>query len=498
LLHISNATDGNEGYGHLRSGRARAAVRGVFWSAVSGFAPAAVAAGVFTVTSRFLTPGEFGLVALATSIAMLASAIAPAGFGQALIQRPEIGRSHVDSVFWLCLVVALAIYGGLLLAAAPLSAFFGEQGLAMLLPVLGARVIFDLAAVVPNALLTRSMAFNKLAWRASIASLVAGAVCLTLLFMGYGIWALALSQLASSIAVCVGSVLAANWLPGWRFDRGALRELARFAMFASGNRVIRLLNVEQILVGALLGAVSLGLFSFARRIFQILNDLIAGALNAVSYTLMASMQSEQEKLRQAFLFTTFASSAISFPVFVGVGAIAGDLVPVLFGAHWVAAVPAIQGFCLIGLLSCIGILQSSLINSQGNANWWFYYLAAKQVITALIVVVFHQLGVTVLVLAIAALSFLMWPISVAMVLRILKIDFWSYARPFLAPVLSSGAMLASVLAVQHFTATGSAYLDLLAQIGAGAVTYGAALLSLDSGRIFRMRDLILKRGTATA
>jgi O-antigen/teichoic acid export membrane protein len=364
--------------------------------------------------------------------------------------------------------------------------------------VLGARVIFDLAAVVPNALLTRSMAFNRLALRATVASLVAGAVCLALLFLGYGIWALALSQLASSAAVCIGSILAAGWLPGRRFDRGALRELARFGMFASGNRIIRLLNVDQLLVGALLGAASLGIFSFARRIFQILNDLIAGALNAVSYTVMASMQSEREKLREAFLFTTFASSAISFPVFAGVGAIAGDLVPVLFGAHWVEAVPAIRGFCLIGLLSCIGILQASLINSQGNANWWFYYMAAKQLLTALVILGFYRFGVAPLVLAIAALSFLMWPISVAMVLRILRIGLWSYLRPFLAPALSSGVMLAGVFAARHFIMTQSAYLDLLAQIGAGAVIYGAVLLSLDSGRIFLMRDLVLRRGTATA
>ena len=49
----------------------------------------------------------------------------------------------------------------------------------------------DLAAVVPTALLTRSMSFSKMAWRATVASLVAAAVCVALLFMGYGIWALA-------------------------------------------------------------------------------------------------------------------------------------------------------------------------------------------------------------------------------------------------------------------------------------------------------------------
>lgn len=486
----------DETYSHLRIGRAKAAVRGVFWSAVSGFAPAAVAAGTFTITSRFLTPGEFGLVALAASIALLASAVAPAGFGQALIQREEISRAHLDTVFWLCLLVSLAIYGGIVLAAPALASALAEPELAGLLPLLGTRVIFDLAAVVPTALLTRSMSFSKMAWRATVASLVAAAVCVALLFMGYGIWALAVSQVASAMAICIGSVLSANWLPGWSFNRKALRELTRYGMFASGHRVLRLLNVDQLLIGVMLGPAQLGLFSFARRIFQILNDLIAGALNAVSYTLMASLQSEHEKLKDAFLFTTFASSAISFPVFVGMGAIVDDLVPVLFGAHWLEAVPAIQGFCLIGLLSCIGILQASLINSQGKANWWFYYLAAKQAVTTLIILIFYRYGVTAVVMAITVQTFLMWPISVAMVLRLLKIGLWAYLRPFLSPAVASVAMFAGVAVVRHASTAESPYLVLLAQVSMGAAIYCGILLLLDGRRIFRMRDMVIGRGAA--
>lgn len=490
--------ESDDDYRHLRSGRRRAAVRGVFWSALSGLVPAAVSAGVFTVTSRYLTPAEFGLVALAASIALLASAVAPAGFGQALIQRETVRRAHLDSVFWLCLVVALAIFAALALAAPWLARLLGEPGLAIFVPVLAIRVVFDLAAVVPNALLTRSMSFDRLAWRASAASLIAGGVCLVLLMMGYGIWALALSQLASSVAICAGSLLAAGWLPSLRVEIGALRELARYGMFASGHRVIRLVNIDQLLLGALLGAAPLGIFSFARRIFQILNDLIAGALNAVSYSLMASLQSEKEKLREAFLFSTFASSAVSFPVFVGMGVVAADLVPLLFGDHWVEAVPALRAFCFIGLMSCIGILQASLITSQGHAGWWFWYLTAKQAVTAVIIVGLYRFGVTAVVLAMAVQNLVMWPASVSMVLRILGIGTAAYMRPFLAPAVASAAMLAGVLAIQRYGPASSDWTHLAEQVAGGALVYCAVLFALDSARLFQMRDLVMKRRPATA
>ena len=147
---------GEASFAHLREGRARAAIRGAFWAGLNSFAPAVLAAGMFTVTSRYLTPAEYGLVTLAATIAFLAAAIAPAGFGEALIQSRNIGQRHLDAVFWLCVGVAVLIYAGLVLLSPVLAHLMGEHGLLMLIPVVGLRVIFDQAAIVPSSLLASS------------------------------------------------------------------------------------------------------------------------------------------------------------------------------------------------------------------------------------------------------------------------------------------------------------------------------------------------------
>lgn len=469
---------------------------GLLWSLVSGFAPAAIGALVFLATSRALGPSEFGTVALAATITTIASALVPVGFGDALVQRAEITRDHLDAVFWLCFGVAALIYIGVVLAAAPFAAAFNTPVLTLLIPLLGLKVFFDLLGAVPNALLTRSMAFHKLAVRTTIASLAAAAICILLLLLNYGLWALAFSQLASSLIACLASMLSARWAPRFTFSFTALRDLARFGLFSSGQRALQTINLEQVLIGSLLGTSMLGLFSFARRIFQLVSDLIASPLNAVSYPLLSSLQKEPAKLRDAYIFATLASSIFSFPLFIGMAVVADDLIPIAFGDHWIDAIGAVRAFCAIGLLASVGVLQSALIRSQGQAGLWLFYMLARQGMTVLYIAFFHSWGLDALVTAIAIQTYLMWLPAVHMVMRLLNISLIAYFKPFIAPALAAAAMFVAVSAIKE-AMPGEPILRLLASIGGGAIVYCLVLLLTARSQLNRVLSLMLSRKKAS-
>ena len=162
-------------YEFATGGLSRTAIRGVLWSLMTSLAPSMVASLVFLFTSRTLGPKEFGLVGLAAAIATVAGALAPVGFGQAIVQRKTIERRHLDSVFWLCLGSSVLFYGLLVVVALPLAGYFQQPELGLLLPVLGLRIIFDLIGTVPRAVLERNMSFDKMAVRATVASALGGA-----------------------------------------------------------------------------------------------------------------------------------------------------------------------------------------------------------------------------------------------------------------------------------------------------------------------------------
>ena len=225
-----------DAYDHIKTGRSAAAVRGAFWSAVNVIVPTALNSAVFIVSSRFLTPEDFGIVALALSFVMFASAIAPAAYGEAIIQLSKVRRSHLDSVFWMCSVFGIVLYGLLVMFGHTIASLSGHLSILPFLPVLGLRLFFDLGAVVPNALIARSMSFHLIALRTTIATVISSVLCITLLLLGYGIWALAISQITVSATSGVAAFIGARWKPGFQFRLEALRELSSYGIFASGNR----------------------------------------------------------------------------------------------------------------------------------------------------------------------------------------------------------------------------------------------------------------------
>lgn len=479
--------------GHVKTGRAAAAMRGALWSMLSSFAPAAFGIVVFMATSRVLGPAEFGIVAFAASIATFGMAVAPAGFRDALIQRESITSRHLDAVFWLCVGAAVLIYGVIALAAGPIASSYGEPELALLIPFIGLRVVFDMAAAVPNGLLVRSMSFRKIAMRTAAASLVAAIGCLALLWFGFGLWALAFSQLATSIVTCVGALIAARWRPGFSFDLKALKDLRAFGLFSTGNHFITTVSIDQLLIGVLLGPAGLGIYGFARRIFQILTDLITGALNLVSYSLLSSMQQERDKLRAAYLVGTFASSIIAFPIFAGLALIAADLIPFAFGPQWTEAIPVVQALSALGLLSAVGVLQASLVKSQGQADLWFYYMAGKQAVTVLYVFLFSGWGVSALTNALVVQNFIMWLPTVYMVVRLLGISPWAYLASFMLPVFATSAMLAAGVLVQSQLAGAEPLIRLAATIAGCGLVYATVVLLLGRRKLLEIRATLGRR-----
>ncbi|WP_293574401.1 lipopolysaccharide biosynthesis protein [Phaeobacter sp.] len=432
-------------HAHISAGRSKLALKGVAWSFLNILVSNGLTIAVFLVTSLLLQPADFGAVALATSIVIWAMTLVPIPIGDAILHRRDLSDRHLNSAFWLTLAIGLAVMGMLYLCAPVLAGWTGVSLVTTLIPLLSLRILFVSLSTVPAALINRRMAFRHITLRTALANGLGAAVCLIMVLQGFALWALVFGQIMTNLVACVVSFWSSKWRPGFEFSFDAIRDLKDVTLFSMGGRMIDPTRINEILIGSLMGPAVLGLYFFARRLCEFVQELITGTLLPVSRTLFASLQTDERRQSDALILSTLAAATAAFPLFIGFTILAPTAIPFVFGSKWLGAVYAAQCLALIGLLMSIGLIQGSFLRFSGHARWWFWFECTLSTLGFAAISVFAGNGLNSVVTALLLIAAVLWPIAAIKSARALQISIPTIVMRCIAPPLVSVAGMAIAL-----------------------------------------------------
>jgi PST family polysaccharide transporter len=351
-------------------GLASATVRGVGWSAGAQVGKQVAQITLSIVIARLLLPAAFGQLEQILVLAGLANLVADFGFGAALVQRKELTEEHRSSVFWVQLALGACVTL-LLIAVAPLiAAFYRQAPLRGLTVLLAPNFLLLSVCTVPRSLLTRRMRFRTLAVIDVATLVIGGVVCVAMAAAGFGVVSMVVSMLVNSAATAVMLFAASPWKPRFLLHRESVRELLPYSRnllgFSLVNYTIR--NGDNLLVGRLLGAVALGLYDRGYSILLYPNRQISSVVGNVMFASMSRMSDDVDRLRRVYLRTVGAIALVTFPVMAGLALVAREFVPVVLGRQWVAAVPIIQIFCVLGATESITTTIGWIYQATGRTD----------------------------------------------------------------------------------------------------------------------------------
>ena len=154
-------------------------VRGAaLWSIVSQYLTFAIQFATSVVISRFfLSPEEVGLFSIALAAAMMVAILQDFGLTRYIAGLPELAAGDIARCSSVAVIFSWSI-GGLIALAAPLLGLaYAQPGLVPILLTIALSYLFSPFSIVPTALLSREMAFSRLAI-ANVASAAAQASAL--------------------------------------------------------------------------------------------------------------------------------------------------------------------------------------------------------------------------------------------------------------------------------------------------------------------------------
>ncbi|RST31447.1 lipopolysaccharide biosynthesis protein [Sphingomonas ginkgonis] len=329
--------------------------RGVGWNAVG--TSVSKGAGILAklVLARLLLPEHFGFVSMVVVFTSVTRIVADLGFRLSLIQRKSDGHSKrlYDSAFWLLLAAALVMIGVMALLGVPLLTwFYGEPRLGGVALAMSSIVIFQNLQVVPEARLARTMRFKQIAIADIVGMLVGGLGAVLLALAGAGVWSLVAQTLLAAAVTSFVNFACAGWRPRLRIDFGLLAQIGAFSRFIVGSRVLISLqqNLDYLLIGKLIGAHALGIYSIAFLLTETLRSQAYWLVSKAVFPFYSRAAGRSADIRAVYLGTVRYLALAIVPVSLVLILFAPDFVPLLFTAKWLAAVVPIQLLALVSMV----------------------------------------------------------------------------------------------------------------------------------------------------
>jgi O-antigen/teichoic acid export membrane protein len=295
----------------------------------------------FLVYSRILTPPEFGLYAVAFSLATLLALILDGGLKTTIIKHEvDLQGDEESSIAILMMFVSAALILTLAVAVQPLLALRPSvtHDARFVLLFVGVALSFYPFVTLPTAKLERGLKYEHIAWIESLSTIVErGAPALLLIFTKAGvysfIWALLLSRILRTAILAKFHPIrlrAATW-SGFLKSVKHLREGA-WIQTGTISSVIRD-NLHTLLIAPLFGITWVGYYAWALHVCLVSSQVFAQISARVSLPLFAQARNFESRWPR-YLHQIRMLTMLTVPVLCGVWLILPAIDSHFFHGKW--------------------------------------------------------------------------------------------------------------------------------------------------------------------
>jgi O-antigen/teichoic acid export membrane protein len=325
--------------------------------------------------ARLLTPQDFGLIAMVSAIIGLIGLWTDLGLSNATVQRSEITHAQVSVLFWINCGLGTGVMLVVALLAPAVASFYHEPRLVGITVAVSTVFFLGGLTVQHRALLRRQMRFTLITIIDSVSMAVGIATGITMAWLQFGYWSLVGVQISSSFCNCALVWATCDWRPAAFERRVGARPMVAFGANVIGfqflNYVTR--NFDNILIGRVLGAAALGIYSKAYGLLMLPLFQINWPLAAVLLPALSRLQDRPPEYARLFLRATRAIALVTVPIVVFSFSLAEDIVLVLLGRQWLAAAPVFQLLAPAAAASAIAFVPNWLCQSLGRPQRQFHY-----------------------------------------------------------------------------------------------------------------------------
>lgn len=346
---------------------------GVMYTAIAKYSGIVISLVVTGILSRLLPTEDFGTVAIATVIIAFFSIFSDLGIAPAIIQKQDLDKKDLSNIFsftlWSGIVLSLLFF----FSSSYVSHFYNNQALTIICQLLSINLFFATLNIVPNALLIKAKRFRFIAFRTLIVQIICGSISVFAAFGGWGIYALLINPICSSVILFVINFKQYPQIPRLTLGTTSIKKIFSFSAYQFLFNVINYFsrNLDNLLIGKFMGMSPLAYYEKSYRLMMLPLQNITHIISPVMHPIFAEHQNDLPFIAKSYEKIVRLLAFIGFPLAAILFFCSKELIVIIFGNQWLPSVPIFQILSLSVGIQIILSTSGSIFQAANSTKTLF-------------------------------------------------------------------------------------------------------------------------------
>ena len=431
------------------------------------------------ILARLLLPSDFGVIVLASVVIGFIDTIFDLSVHIPLIQKKDASRADFDTAWTLRLIQSAAAGTVIFLLATPAAEYFNDPRVAPVMQVLALALVFVGLENIGIIYFQRELRFRQDYWFFFIRRVSGFAVAIIVAWYLRSYWALVAGTVAGRAVGLFASYALHPYRP--RLTLQSFRSLWSVSQWALVRNVTAYVEtrIDKLAIGKIAGAPTAGAYATAEEFALVPISEFLAPLGRALLPVFANANVDAERLRLAYLRALEMQCLIAIPAAVGLHCISPELVVVLLGENWLAAIPFLAALALVGIAVALTHAATYVFMATGKmALLACLTLFQLSVLACLLLFTWKSWDAAVIPwLRLAAASAVVPPVLYFLKRTISGFRLLDFGKALVRPALAAAAMYAVLMAAFPPNSL-EPITTLVLKILVGAASYCAAVLFL--------------------
>ena len=341
------------------------AIKGVTWLGAFRIITRIISFIRTAIIARVLTPADFGVFGIASLALSFIEVFTETGINIFLIQQRDEIDSYIDTA-WIVSILRGIVIALLIFFLAPyISLFFQAKQAELSLQVM-ALIPLARGFINPSvAKFIKDLEFYKEFYYRTSIFIVESITTLIFVFISPHSLSLVLGLVVGAIFEAILSFFLAKPTPHYIFKKKLFFKVLHYGKWLTLAGIFDYLyqNIDNIIVGKILGTAPLGLYNMGYRISSIPISEFSDVLSRATFPVYAKISHDKNRLLKAFYKSLGITVLLVLPISIIFFIWPVLIVEILLGHKWISIVPILKILALFGSLRAILYIVNGLFYS---------------------------------------------------------------------------------------------------------------------------------------